>query len=67
MTNKKLQCACKKIKFVNPGWNDPNLVNVRKGLFVLPYEETFESGATRIKRYKAIKHDINKCKAITGD
>ena len=53
--------------FVNPGWNDPNLVNVRKGLFVLPYEETFESGATRIKRYKAIKHDINKCKAITGD
>ena len=33
----------------------------------LPYIETPESNATRIKRYRAIKHDVNKCKAITGD
>ena len=33
----------------------------------LPYEETIESGATRIKRYRGIRHDVNKCKAINGD
>ena len=30
----------------------------------LPYIEIPESNATRIKRYRAIKHDINKCKAV---
>jgi len=33
----------------------------------LPYIEIPESDATRIIRYRAIKHDVNKCKAITGD
>ena len=67
----KIQCACKKIKFVNPGWNDPNLVNVRKGLFVLPYEETIESGG---KTYKALHFNfsstdkkLNKGKKLNTD
>tara|TARA_R100001530_G_scaffold130551_1_gene101569 strand:+ start:479 stop:688 length:210 start_codon:yes stop_codon:yes gene_type:complete len=67
MTNKNLQCACKKIKFVNPGWNSPGQVNVRKGLFVLPYEEMIEPGTTKLKRYREIRHDVNECKATTGD
>jgi hypothetical protein len=33
----------------------------------LPYVEIIKPGITRIKRYKGIKHDVNKCKAITGD
>jgi len=33
----------------------------------LPYIEIPESDATRIIRYRRIKHDVNKCKAITGD
>ena len=33
----------------------------------LPYVEMMKSGITRIKRYRGIKHDVNKCKAINGD
>jgi len=62
MTNKNLQCACK--KYESNSWI---YTEIALHQLELPYIETFESGATRIKRYKAIKHDVNKCKAITGD
>ena len=33
----------------------------------LPYIEMIEPGTTKLKRYRGIRHDVNECKATTGD
>ena len=51
----KIKCACKKY--------ETELPYVENDILSRLYIE-IDSNVTRIHRYKAIKHDVNKCKAV---